>query len=55
MRQAGEVTYADAHKQHRNEGYVSINFLHIDSIGGFSTNIFLVHPIYYVLNSCFYL
>lgn len=20
MRQAGEVTYADAHKQHRNEG-----------------------------------
>lgn len=22
MRQAGEVTYADAHKQHRNEGYV---------------------------------
>lgn len=49
MRQAGEVTYADAHKQHRNEGYVSINFLHIDSIGGF------LHPIYYVLNSCFYL
>lgn len=24
MRQAGEVTYADAHKQHRNEGYVFI-------------------------------
>ncbi|GBP60629.1 hypothetical protein EVAR_88355_1 [Eumeta japonica] len=23
MRQAGEVTYADAHKQHRNEGYVA--------------------------------
>lgn len=23
MRQAGEVTYADAHKQRRNEGYVS--------------------------------
>ena len=22
MRQAGEVTYADAHKQRRNEGYV---------------------------------
>ena len=22
MRQAGEVTYADAHKQHRNEGWV---------------------------------
>ena len=22
MRQAGEVTYADAHKQHKNEGYV---------------------------------
>lgn len=21
MRQAGEVTYADAHKQRRNEGY----------------------------------
>lgn len=24
MRQAGEVTYADAHKQRRNEGYVAI-------------------------------
>jgi hypothetical protein len=24
MRQAGEVTYADAHKQRRNEGYVYI-------------------------------
>lgn len=23
MRQAGEVTYADAHKQHRNEGYIN--------------------------------
>ena len=23
MRQAGEVTYADAHKHHRGEGYVS--------------------------------
>ena len=22
MRQAGEVTYADAHKHHRGEGYV---------------------------------
>lgn len=22
MRQAGEVTYADAHKQRKNEGYV---------------------------------
>lgn len=25
MRQAGEVTYADAHKQRRNEGYVFIH------------------------------
>jgi len=25
MRQAGEVTYADAHKQRRNEGYVYSN------------------------------
>jgi hypothetical protein len=25
MRQAGEVTYADAHKQRRNEGYVYCN------------------------------
>lgn len=25
MRQAGEVTYADAHKQRRNEGYVYFN------------------------------
>lgn len=24
MRQAGEVTYADAHKQSRNEGWVKI-------------------------------
>lgn len=22
MRQAGEVTYADAHKQRKNEGYI---------------------------------
>lgn len=30
MRQAGEVTYADAHKQRRNEGYVTAfcNFDH---------------------------
>jgi hypothetical protein len=26
MRQAGEVTYADAHKQRRNEGYVYSNY-----------------------------
>lgn len=26
MRQAGEVTYADAHKQRRNEGYVQSNY-----------------------------
>ena len=25
MRQSGEVTYADAHKQHKNEGYVMCN------------------------------
>lgn len=31
MRQAGEVTYADAHKQRRNEGYVLVIFtvLHV--------------------------
>ena len=28
MRSAGEVTYADAHKDHKNEGFVSnINFI----------------------------
>ena len=29
MRQAGEVTYADAHKQHRNEGYVWYKFMYV--------------------------
>lgn len=27
MRQAGEVTYADAHKQRRNEGWVKFYYL----------------------------
>lgn len=28
MRQAGEVTYADAHRDRKNEGYVSLNSYH---------------------------
>lgn len=29
MRQAGEVTYADAHKQRRNEGYVVFKNIYV--------------------------
>lgn len=31
MRQAGEVTYADAHKQRKNEGYLNNYFFVIIS------------------------
>lgn len=30
MRQAGEVTYADAHKQRKNEGWILNNNLKYD-------------------------
>ena len=32
MRQAGEVTFADAHKERKNEGYVASYFCHVSSV-----------------------
>lgn len=32
MRTAGEVTFADAHKQHANEGYMPSSFIHINDL-----------------------